>query len=62
VSNLGPHRVEPSLSRTVYIAAGLVVIALLVAGFLLLDAGHTVWGLVSIVAAAASIAAVAYRR
>ena len=62
MSNLGPHRVEPSMSRTAYIAVGLVVIALLVVGFLLLDAGHTIWGLVSILAAVASVAALVYRR
>jgi CHASE2 domain-containing sensor protein len=62
MSNLGPHRTEPSLSRGVYVAVALVVIVLLVAGFLLMDAGHTVWGLVPILAAAGSIAVLAYRR
>ena len=62
MSNLGPHRSKPSLSLGVYIAVGLVVIALLVVGFLLMDAGHTIWGLVPILAAAGSVGALAYRR
>jgi uncharacterized membrane protein (DUF485 family) len=60
--NIDPHRVGPSVSRGVYLAVGAVVIALLVTGFVLIEANHYFWGIVSILAAAGAIAVVAYRR
>jgi uncharacterized membrane protein (DUF485 family) len=60
--NIDPHHVGRSVSRGLYFAAGTVVIALLVTGFVLIEANHYVWGIVSILAAAGAIAAVAYRR
>jgi hypothetical protein len=60
--NIDPHSTGPSVSRGVYIAGGLVIIALLVTGFLLIEANHYIWGIVTILAAAGGIAGAAYRR
>ena len=60
--NIDPHSTGPSVSRGVYIAGGLVIIALLVTGFLLIEAGHYVWGIIAILAAAGAVGGAASRR
>jgi hypothetical protein len=60
--NIDPHSTGRSVSLGVYVVGGLVIIALLVTGFLLIEANHYFWGIVSILAAAGAIAVVAYRR
>jgi hypothetical protein len=60
--NIDPHSTGPSVSRGLYVVGGLVIISLLVTGFLLIEANHYVWGVITILAAAGGIAAVAYRR
>lgn len=61
--NLDPHRyARPSLGRAAYVVVGLLVIALLVAGFVLLDARHWIWGAAAIAAAVVVIAALVRRR